>query len=215
MAAFSDYLDLRTAVVELVGSDKVVDVFPRLTALAEVNINRKLRCREQISSVTLTFSSGSAPLPADFQEAIGLYDSSGYEYVQQPLQNVRVSSSTDTYYAIGASTITMTAGDASRTFQYYAKIPSLVDAEYVTDEGVIVTADGANVTIAFDDNWLLGKYPGVYLYSVAFEAAKWMKDVQAAETLGQMALAEINEANMQNYSERYSRARVRVAGMTP
>lgn len=196
MTAFTDFLDLRAAVVEQVGSEKIVDVFPRLVNLAEIALNRKLRCREQITSTTLTFSSGSASLPSDYAEAIGLFDSSGYEYVQQPLQNVKVSSLSDTYYTVLASTIYMTASDGDRTFNYYAEVPTITDS-------------------MDDSNWLLQKHPAVYLYAVSYEAAKWLRDLEMVQQIKVLMDWEIESANEQDYSDRYSAARVRVGGVTP
>lgn len=196
MTAFADFLDLRTEVVEYIGDPSIVDVFPRLVALAEVALNRVLRCREQISSTTLTFSSGSASLPSDFLEVIGLYDSSGYEYVQQPPQELRPSTGTRHFYTVLASTIEMTAGDGDRTLQYYAEIPSVGDS-------------------MTDSNWLLQKHPAVYWWAIAHEAAKWKKDVALMESIQPMLAGELQAVNAQDGAERYSRARVRVAGPTP
>ena len=196
MTAYADFLDLRTEVVEYIGDPSIVDVFPRLVSLAETAINRKLRCREQISSTTLTFSSGSASLPADFLEVIGLYDGSGYEYVQQPPQSVRVTSGSQHYYTVLASTIEMTAADGDKTLQYYAKIPSVGDS-------------------MDDSNWLLQKHPALYMWAVSLEAAKWKKDAGLMQVTQPMLAAEMDAVRGQDYLERYSRGRVRVAGPTP
>lgn len=196
MTAYADFLDLRTEVVEYIGDPSIVDVFPRLVALAETAINRQLRCREQISSTTLTFSSGSANLPSDFLEAIALYDSSGYEYVQQPPQNVRATSGTQHYFTVLSSTLYMTAADGDKTLQYYAKIPSVGDS-------------------MDDTNWLLQKHPALYMWAVSLEAAKWKKDDALEQRCAPKLSAEITAANEQDFVERYSRARVRVGGPTP
>lgn len=196
MTAFVDFLDLRTAVVEQSGDERIADVFPRLVKLCEAYLNHTLRCREQVSEATLSFSSGSAALPSDFAAPIGLYDNSGFEYVQQPLQNVRASSGTGIYYAVGASTITMTAADSDRTLQYYAKVPTITDSMN-------------------DSNWLLQKYPAIYLYGVGYEAEKWRKDVDSALATKRLLDIEINSANAADADERYGRARVRVTGVTP
>lgn len=196
MTAFADFLDLRTAVVEQSADDRIIDVFPRLVRLCEAHLNRTLRCREQVSETTLSFSSGSASLPSDFAEAIGLYDTNGFEYVQQPLQSVRVSSGTSTFYAVGASTITMSAADSDRTLQYYAKVPTITGS-------------------MGDSNWLLQKHPAVYLYGVGYEAEKWRRDVEAAQATRLLLDMEIRAANAADADERYSRSRVRVAGATP
>jgi hypothetical protein len=88
MTAFADFIDLQTAVVEHVRNPSIADVFPRLVKLAEVGFNRRLRCREQISTATVTISGGAGVLPADMAEIIGVYDAAGMEYIAQPLQAV-------------------------------------------------------------------------------------------------------------------------------
>ena len=45
MTAFTDFLDLQTAVIEQVARPDIADVMPRLVKLAEAGINRRLRCR--------------------------------------------------------------------------------------------------------------------------------------------------------------------------
>ena len=178
--AFADYLDLRTAVIEQTGRVDITDVFDRLTKLAEARLGRTLRMAQQVSETTVTFSDGSATLPNDFQEVIGLYDANGREINQLTRQDL--------------------AGDQSRdgdyTLQYYAKIPSLTT-------GLTST------------NWLLEAYPDVYLYSVAYEAARHARDTETAAVMKQLERECIMDARTNDYRIRYSRSRVRVRGVTP
>ncbi len=192
--AFTDLLDLQTAVVEHVKRPDIADVFPRLVKLAEVTFNRRLRCREQVTTTTVTITSGSATLPTDFQEVIGVYDSAGNEYIAQPLQELRVSQSAG-YYGIAGSTITA-KNDGTLTLQYYAKIPTI----------------SASVT---DSNWLLQKAPGLYLYGVGLEAAKYVRDVDTATATQQLLEMEFAALAAEDAQQRYSRARVRMQGVTP
>lgn len=196
MAAFADLLDLRTAVVEHVGRADIADVFPRLVALAEAAFSRRLRLRDQIATATLTFTGGAAPLPADFAEAIGLYDASGAEYVAQPLQQVKTSGSS-AFYAITGAQIVTYSGAGDRTLEYYATIPTL------TDGGMT------------DTNWLLARYPGIYLYGVALEAAKYIKDIDLVQATAQLLAMAYAEAEADDARARYSRARVRLPGVVP
>lgn len=196
MTAFADFLDLQTAVIEQVGTADIADVMPRLVKMAEAGFNNRLRCREQISSTTVTISSGSASLPADFLEAIGLYDDNGFEYVQQPPQNNRIAAKHRHFYAIGASTLTTSGPDGDKTLEYYAKIPSATDS--VTDS-----------------NWLLQKHPAAYLYAVSAEAAKHVRNVELAQQMMALSDMELRTVEAQDARERYSRARVRVTGVTP
>ena len=195
MAAFADLIDLQTAVVELVKDASIVDVFPRLVQLAEVNFNQRLRCFDQITNVTVTISSGLATLPSNFIEMIGLYNASGYEYVQQPLQSVKLSTATHFYAIAGTSLVTKIA-DGDLSADYYAQVPTLTTS---------------NTT----SNWLLAKYPGIYLYGVGVEAAKYLQKANVAVALAQVLEMEFTAAEGCDTRSRYSRARVRVAGVTP
>lgn len=194
MAVFADLLDLQTAVVEQVARPDIVDVFPRLVKMAEVGFNRKLRTRSQVTTATLTIASGVATLPTDFSEMIGVYDPSGFEYVQQPLQQVRPPWAYD-YYAISGNTLLM-QGDADRVIQYYAKVPTIADSMAAT-------------------NWLLENHPGIYLYGVSLEAAKHLRDVEMAQATKLALDMEYADLRADDEEARYSRARVRVGGPTP
>lgn len=190
MAAFSDYLDLRTAVLEMAGRTDITDVFDRFTLLAESRLNRELRCRDQITQTTVTVSGGSAALPSDFREMIGVYDANGCEFVQQPPQAVKPTG--NSFYSIENGNIV--GKDSEYTVQYYAAIPTLTTSLTTT-------------------NWLLAKYPEVYLYAITAEAAKYppiqTELVPAFENYRDDA---ITDAQADDHRQRYSRARVRLQG---
>jgi hypothetical protein len=194
MTAFADLLDLRTAVVEIVKSETIVDVFPRLVRLAETDFNRRLRCREQITEVSVTVSGGTVALPSDFSQALGLFDGAGREMANLSQQGYKRLSQKTGFYSIGAGAIS--AADADYTLSYYAKVPTIADA-------------------LTDTNWLLTKHPELYLYAVASKAAKHMLNIELARDTTALALAEYAEAEGQDEGERYARATVRLVGVTP
>lgn len=192
--AFSDFIDLQTAVVEHVGNPSIADVFPRLVKLAEVTFNRRLRCREQITTASVVVSGGVGALPSDFQDVIGVYDGAGIEYIAQPLQVLKETQSRG-YYAISGSNL-VTKNDETLTLEYYAKVPTITDS-------------------LTDTNWLLQKHPGLYLYAVGAEAAKYLKDVELAQATVALAEMEFAAAAAEDSQQRYSRSRVRIQGVTP
>jgi hypothetical protein len=194
MTAFADHLDLRTAVLEMVGRTDIVDVFPRLLKLAEAYLNRQLRLRDQIASANLTVATRIAPLPADFLEVIALYDSTQVELIAQPLHALEDVCPARTFYAIDGANIRATDGEVK--LDYYARIPTIADA--ITDS-----------------NWLLQKYPSVYLYAVGLEAVKYIRDIEAIPGMKRMVEDELGEAFADDERARYSGARVRVGGVTP
>lgn len=192
--AFADFLDLQTAVIERVKDVGIADVFPQLVKLAEADFNRKLRCREQITTTTVTIASGEASLPADFQEMLGVYDSSGYEYINQPAQNVRIVQSRG-YYTLDGTKIKASA-DETLTLQYYASVPTLTTSSTTT-------------------NWLLTRHPMLYLFAVAMQAAVYKADAELVASLSGPLEMEYRAVDAADASSRYARARVRVAGVTP
>lgn len=194
MTAFADFIDLQTAVVEHVRNPSIADVFPRLVKLAEVTFNRRLRCREQITTATLTITSGSAALPSDYAALLGVFDAAGVELIQQPVQ-VLQEPQTRGYYALSGSNI-IAKNDEVLSLIYYAKVPTITDS-------------------LTDTNWLLQKHPGVYLYGVGLEAAKYLRDADTAQATMPFLDMEIDAANGQDAQERYGRVRVRVQGVTP
>lgn len=178
--AFSDYLDLRTAVIEQVGNADIADVFDRLTKLAETWLTRNLRMYPQLAEVQAIVTDGEADLPDDVAEVFGIYDQSGREVKQKTLQDLQDEVLADGVYRV----------------QYYAKIPTL-------------TASMAT------SNWLLEQYPDVYLYAVAYEAARHMRDAEMAQVMMQLREDAVANARGADHRARYSRVRVRVAGVTP
>lgn len=193
--AFADYLDLRTAVIEQCGYPDIADVFDRLTLLSEVTLNRLLETRDQVQSATVIFAGGNATLPDDFHKAIGLYTAAGVELVQQPLQ-ITKRTHTQYFYAVDAGGLVSKHADGDLMLEYYAKIPTLTTSMTTT-------------------NWLLENYPSVYLYAVAYEAAKYKRDRELAADMKALRGDEIDDLMSADFDMRYSRARVRVAGVTP
>lgn len=204
MSVFADYIDLQTAVIEQVGDPDIADVMPRFVQMAEVVFNRRLRAWEQMTDTAVVSASGSASLPTDCLEVIGLFTASGAEYVAQPVQAYEKLTNKDGFFAItgtgiqssGSSYGNILASDGEYTLRYYAKIPTITGA-------------------MTDTNWLLEKHPSLYLYGVSAEAAKHLRDVEGAQAMMSLRDIELDAVARLDSGERYARARVRVAGPTP
>ena len=194
MTAFTDFIDLQTAVVEMVKRPDIADVMPRLVKLAEAEFSRRLRTADQMDVADVVISAGTADLPYGCQSIIGVYDSAGREYVAQPPQALRMIQSRG-YFAIVGRTI-LAAADETLTVQFYAAIPTITDD-------------------ARSSSWLLERHPGLYLYGVGIEAAKYIGDVELARNMLPVLQDEYAKAMSDDDSTRYSRARVRVQGVVP
>lgn len=189
---FTDYLDLRTGVLDRVGnSDKLTPVFDQITKFAEVRLNRDLRTSDQITSSAFTISSGVGSLPAGLLKVIGIYDSSG-RGITAGSEAQREAGQT-VFSVVGSQ---IKGPDGTYTLTYYAALDSLTD-----------DLEGTN--------WLLEKAPDVYLYSICEEAAKWLRDVESAVAYAQMRQTAMNEFLSANGSLRFSDALLKVRGVTP
>ena len=194
MSVFLDYADLRVAVMDSVKDTTAIDVMDRMVEQAEVGFNRRLRCRQQITETTGTAASGVLALPAGYVELIGVYDAQGYEYLAQPLQELRTVQQRG-YFGISAAGIIVPV-DEALTVQYYAPIPTIT-----------ATAGGTN--------WLLLAHPMLYLYGTVLECAKHLRDAELASATAQLLEGEYMAVHEIDQRQRYARGRVRVAGVTP
>lgn len=192
--AFTDALDLRTAVIEAVKDQGITDVWPRLVKLGEATINRRCRAREQLSTATIGIADGFGYLPADFMEAVGLYDSTGAELVQQPFE-ITQKPATDSFYSVDGDKINATK-TGTYTLRYYAKLPTLSGSFTAT-------------------NWALESWPQLYLYAVALEAARYLRNLDMVAAFQAMVDQEVAAVAADDSRARYSRARVRFGWVTP
>lgn len=188
MAAFNDYLDLRLAVSDHVGNRTISDVMPRLVAMAEADLNRKLRCRQQIRTEALIFEEGTAQLPSDYLEMINL----GNGIRQGTIADARRGSG----YAIDAQNVLSGRTTDECDATYYAKIVPLKCS-------------------AACSNWLLNDYPEIYLYAVALQAAKYLKDVDLSVATDQLLSKALQDMRVDDERARWSQTTVRVAGINP
>lgn len=196
MAAFADYLDLKVAVAEHVGNRNLSDVMDRFTLMAEAWLNQKLRAREQMTDATITFVSGVAPLPADLLEIISLFSPQGWALVAGSIADTKWPDSQYRRYAIDGSNVLMYGLDGDREIRYYAALPTLTTSSATT-------------------NWLLTKYPHVYLYAVGMEAAKFLRDTNLAQLTSTLLTAALSDMKVDDGRARWSNATVRPAMVMP
>ncbi len=162
--AITTYAQLQTAIASWLARSDLTSTIPDFITLCETTLNRNLRCREMMHTTTLTPSSGTATLPTDYVAWRRVTGSLG-----QPLEYAEpdwlygayptAASGTAGYFTIeGESLIVRPSDDTALTFSYYKKIPALADAT----------------------NWLLTKYPDVYLFGSLVEADVFIKDPDEA-----------------------------------
>lgn len=196
MSAFADYLDLRFAVADQVGNRNLSDVMPRLVQLAEASLNEELRTRHQITPDTLTFADGVATLPTDFLEILHVFGLNGKQLRASTLADAKRPGSVWSRYSIDGTNIYLSGFSGDRDIEYYAALPTLTASPTTT-------------------NWLLSKYPKVYLYAVSKEAAKYLRDAEGAAAMDTLLSESMAGLKANDEKARWANSTVRVQGLTP
>ena len=158
--AITTYAELQTAIGNWMERTDLSSRLPEFIAMFEAALNRELRVRQQITSTTLSPSSGSATLPTDYLmwKRVTWAGSTKreLEYVDPSyFQSAYPDSPSDTprFFTIEGSTLRIVPLDTtSLTFVYAQKVPSLATT---------------------DPNWFLTAHPDAYLFG-SLAAAKTM-----------------------------------------
>ena len=156
--AITTYAELKTAADNWLDHTLFTARVPEFIALFEATANRRLRVREQEASATLTPSSGSVALPADYLawRRVTWMGSVRVElqYVHPSyLQAAYPSSPSDVprIFTIEGSTLKVRpVNNTPLEFEYFQKIAALSDSA--------------------SSNWLLAAHPDLYLFGALVEA---------------------------------------------
>jgi hypothetical protein len=153
---------------------------------SELNADPDFRVAEMETVATLPVTGGVAALPSDFLELRNVVDSSG--------------SSCGSYYLSGLSLVFPSSNPndgsiTSVTVLYYSALPPLVKDT--------------------DTNWLLLKYPQIYLYGILSELGFWLVDATQISAFGQKFLASLEKLRSADRSKRWGGSAIVLNGPTP
>ena len=202
MSAIADFSELVLAVGEHINRTDLVDVIPRFVRMAELKLDRELRLRDQEASDDLTTDSdGEVALTTDFLEVRSIYVTGSPPIIIPALSednSIReYTAGTARGFIIEGDTLRIRpAAVATVRLNYFSAIPAL---ETSTNQV----------------NWLLTKYPDIYLYTTIFEAAVYTGDPDRAGAADGLAKAAIASAMRYSKMSKLSRGRVRVGGLCP
>jgi len=178
----NDYASLQTSIAGWLARADLTSAIPDFISLGEAWINRELRVRQMLKTVTGDVDvDGRFELPADYLEMLAV---SGFRHGQMvPLDN--------RYFIVDADSVRLSNTTGAYEFSYWARIPALSDAA--------------------PQNWLILDEPGIYLYSALVEAAPYIQD-DARMAVWVAKLSEITaRLSAQDMGARYGTARMRVA----
>lgn len=99
-------------------------------------------------------------------------------------------------YEVDGFNMTIRGFSGDLDIRYYCRLPSLTSSPTST-------------------NWMLARYPAVYLYGVGLQAAKFLKDVGLAQAIDQLYGSALGSLDRDDYRSRWANQVVRVQGATP
>ncbi len=201
--ALTTYDGLKTAIATWMARDDLGNYIPDFIQLAESYINRRLRCREMMETVTLSPASGIYTLPDDYLSFRRVVMDNGTRYVLK----VITPEVADQMYSTAAAGIPIhftIIGDEMRVF------PS-VEADIELTYWQKIPALSSSVTT----NWLLEKMPEIYLRTACFYAADFIKDSASAQSNLGLADSLIEQLQSDDTLANYSRAGIVSAEVRP
>lgn len=164
--ALANYTDLQAAVADWLNRADLTSRIPDFIALAEAQMNRKLRTRQMIAVADSTLDAGRIALPTDYaalkQVTLLTNPVSTLSYAEpEHLQRTRRTQPTGIprfYTIVGSSLMVAPTPDTSYPVEiiYWQKVPAL--------------SGGAPT------NWVLTAHPDLYLYGALLQAAPYLRD---------------------------------------
>lgn len=192
--AIVDYATLQASVANWLARADLAAVIPDFIQLAESRINRDLSLRNQQGVVTGLAAGNIIPLPADYggSQSLRVTWTNG-EYEVFPV----APSADPTYiyaaglpvsYAIVGDNIELNSGqpDLPYTLTYWKIIPPLSDTN--------------------QQNWLLTREPGIYLYGALIEASPYVQDDERTVLWATQYKAVVDGLLKRDSYERYGNA---------
>lgn len=175
--ALANYADLQASIAAWMVRTDLAAVIPDFVAIAEARINADVRLRQGISSGSLSTVIGSqnVALPADWLEFDSLTDNGRQmEYISPSELRDRIDESATlnarvpARYCIDGTNLILTPTPAEMRVlaaRYYAAVPPLA----------------SNAT-----NWLLTKYPNIYLYASLVSGYQYLLNDERANYWGNL-----------------------------
>lgn len=187
--AVTTYAELQSAVADWLNRSDLEDRIKDFIAFTEARWKDRLRARDMITRSTLSASSQYTNLPSDFLEMHSVYVASPYpkklevlskEQIDQMREKYCDTAGPPKYYAIDGTDIEVFPTPSSATtlnIAYYAAVPALDDDN--------------------TSNWVLAKYPELYVHGALIASAPFLNDDSRLElwiNVHDSRLEEINQA---------------------
>lgn len=182
--ALATYSDLQTSVASWLRRTDLTTAIPDFIALAEAQINRRLRVRQMVTRAEATLTDEYSAVPDDFA-GVKTFSLDGSPPTElQYLSQDQLQQKASLYVADGVSRYYTVVGGEFRFFPapsssqtgeltYYAKIPALSDSNM--------------------SNWLLETSPDIYLYGALMQSAPYLRADPRVQTWSALYLTALSD----------------------
>lgn len=193
------YAELQTAIGDWLMRQDLASVAPTFIRLAEARFNREMRVRRMITTTTLTVTDGEADLPADWLE------SRNVRYVDDPNRSLEY--------------VTLEAADHLRGLQPGStdqftirgdKLEFIVDPEDGTEISLTYYAAIPALSNSATTNWLLTRWPDVYLYGALMHSAPYLKDDERVAVWAGLHDRALEELRLEDHKAQWSGSTLKI-----
>lgn len=204
--ALTTYAELKASVADWVNRDDLTAAIPSFIALAEADMNRKLKDWRMDVVLPVTLSGQYTALPSGWLSTTRLN-------LTTPTSRLDLASD-------GAlAEMRFQRGDVTAKPTHYAHTAGSIevyptpDASYAAE--LVYRAKIASLSDAAPSNWLLAAAPDAYLYGSLMQSAPYLKDDQRITVWGALYAEAVNSLNSASEDAKVSAAglRLRNVGM--
>ena len=200
--ALSTAADLKTSVQDWLDRSDYTAVADDMIVLAEAHFNLELRSRQMVTTADLTPTAGVCTLPTDFlgplkvvaktspRCQLDFVDISGVDSAYDS----SIAGRAESYTISGNSLITYPQSTYDIELTYWQEIPPLA---------------------VNSSNWLLAKYPNIYLETCMMEAHRYFRNSDELAISGQRVNNMIGRLHDTSDLEQYANATRTISGSTP
>ena len=205
--ALANYTDLKTAIATTLNRDDLAANVPDFIALAEADLNRRLRHWRMQKRSIATIDSRYSAVPSDWLESVR------FTTTDSPTQPMEVLSQIEMAQARGGRAdatgrpayFAVTGGQ----FEFFPTPNASFTAELVYYARVPVLSDSAPV------NFLLTEHPDVYLYGALAHSAPFLREDDRVQLWSALYVQAVEGANGLSERGRFSGPlRMKIKGLS-
>lgn len=202
--ALTSYSGLKTALQAWVNDrTDVASNVDDFIDLAEANFNQNLRCREMVTETDLSPTAGVFTLPSDYLRWRNVTELASSRRVLSYITKERA----DELYSDRTAGLGCDFTVVGSSIRVYPTITNDIELTYYQQ---IPALDDSNTT-----NWLLDRYPNVYLEAAQMEAYRYFKMDEDYQLSAARVAAMIDRINIEDRTDEAAYSSSTAAGPNP